>query len=79
MAPLLAAGAVDCAGLGGRLIAHLSVAIIQFAHVSLRLSQVWVYPSEQMFYNAMKRKGWTPAEDDMAAVVAIHNAGERSP
>lgn len=37
--------------------------------------QVWVYPSEQMFYNAMKRKGWTPSEDDMAAVVAIHNAG----
>lgn len=38
-------------------------------------AQVWVYPSEQMFYNAMKRKGWTPSEDDMAAVVAIHNAG----
>jgi cytochrome c heme-lyase len=27
-----------------------------------------------MFYNAMKRKGWAPAEDDMTAVVAIHNA-----
>lgn len=37
--------------------------------------QTWVYPSEQMFYNAMKRKGWQPSEDDMAAVVAIHNAG----
>lgn len=35
---------------------------------------VWVYPSEQMFYNAMKRKGWSPKEDDMPAVVAIHNA-----
>ena len=34
----------------------------------------WVYPSEQMFYNAMKRKGWSPTEDDMPAVVAIHNA-----
>lgn len=34
----------------------------------------WVYPSEQMFYNAMKRKGWTPTEEDMPAVVAIHNA-----
>jgi len=34
----------------------------------------WTYPSEQMFYNAMKRKGWAPAEDDMTAVVAIHNA-----
>lgn len=37
---------------------------------------LWVYPSEQMFYNAMKRKGWSPAEDDMAAVVAIHNSGQ---
>ncbi|GAB4814979.1 hypothetical protein N2152v2_002025 [Parachlorella kessleri] len=35
---------------------------------------VWVYPSEQMFFNAMKRKGWVPSEDDMTAVVAIHNA-----
>ena len=34
----------------------------------------WTYPSEQMFYNAMKRKGWSPSEDDMTAVVAIHNA-----
>ena len=23
----------------------------------------------------MKRKGWTPSEDDMAAVVTIHNTG----
>lgn len=37
-------------------------------------NETWVYPSEQMFYNAMKRKGWTPSEDDMPAVVAIHNA-----
>uniref|UniRef100_A0A7S0WSL6 Holocytochrome c-type synthase n=1 Tax=Pyramimonas obovata TaxID=1411642 RepID=A0A7S0WSL6_9CHLO len=35
---------------------------------------VWVYPSEQMFYNAMKRKGWQPNEVDMPSVVAIHNA-----
>ena len=28
---------------------------------------MWVYPSEQMFYNAMKRKGWSPSEDDMTA------------
>jgi cytochrome c heme-lyase len=27
-----------------------------------------------MFYNAMRRKGWSPSEDDMTAVVAIHNA-----
>lgn len=43
--------------------------------LSIRYMQVWVYPSQQMFYNAMRRKGWTPSEDDMAAVVAIHNAG----
>lgn len=33
----------------------------------------WQYPSQQMFYNAMKRKGWDPKEEDMPAVVAIHN------
>ena len=33
-----------------------------------------VYPSEQMFFNAMRRKGWTPEEDDMKSVVSIHNA-----
>jgi len=26
----------------------------------------WVYPSEQMFFNAMRRKGWSPREEDMA-------------
>ena len=26
-----------------------------------------------MFYNAMRRKGWSPSEQDMEAVVAIHN------
>lgn len=34
---------------------------------------VWMYPSEQMFFNAMKRKGWSPSEQDMKQVVAIHN------
>lgn len=34
---------------------------------------VWEYPSEQMFYNAMKRKGWDPKEQDMTSVVSIHN------
>eukprot|EP00124_Ichthyophonus_hoferi_P004765 Ihof_evm2s570 gene=Ihof_evmTU2s570 len=33
----------------------------------------WIYPSPQMFYNAMKRKGWSPYEKDMEVVVAIHN------
>lgn len=36
-------------------------------------AQVWEYPSPQMFYNAMKRKGWKPEERDMTTVVAIHN------
>ena len=35
---------------------------------------LWVYPSEQQFYNAMKRKGYAPQEEEMGAVVAIHNA-----
>merc|ERR1711934_591068 len=33
----------------------------------------WSYPSEQMFFNAMKRKGHEAVEEDMKAVVAIHN------
>ena len=36
-------------------------------------SQTWQYPSPQMFYNAMQRKGWKPQEDDMPLVVKIHN------
>ena len=35
---------------------------------------LWVYPSQQMFYNAMKRKGYAPQEEEMNTVVAIHNA-----
>lgn len=34
----------------------------------------WVYPSEQQFYNAMRRKGWQTSESNMNAVVQIHNA-----
>eukprot|EP00462_Mataza_sp_D1_P019033 CAMPEP_0175134938 /NCGR_PEP_ID=MMETSP0087-20121206/8446_1 /TAXON_ID=136419 /ORGANISM="Unknown Unknown, Strain D1" /LENGTH=212 /DNA_ID=CAMNT_0016417535 /DNA_START=39 /DNA_END=677 /DNA_ORIENTATION=- len=33
----------------------------------------WVFPSPQRFYNAMKKKGWHPNEQDMAAIVSIHN------
>eukprot|EP00879_Flechtneria_rotunda_P016092 GHRR01016833.1.p1 GENE.GHRR01016833.1~~GHRR01016833.1.p1 ORF type:complete len:222 (+),score=51.89 GHRR01016833.1:36-668(+) len=36
-------------------------------------TDVWMYPSEQQFYNAMQRKGWDPSEKDMNRVVAIHN------
>ncbi|GMH43185.1 hypothetical protein BSKO_11107 [Bryopsis sp. KO-2023] len=37
-------------------------------------SDVWMYPSENQFFNAMKKKGWKPQEKDMGTVVAIHNA-----
>ena len=33
-----------------------------------------MYPSEQQYFNAMRRKGWGPQETDMHAVVAIHNS-----
>ncbi|KAM9712209.1 holocytochrome c-type synthase isoform 1-T1 [Menidia menidia] len=38
----------------------------------------WVYPSEQMFWNAMLRKGWRwrdddLAPDDMTNIIKIHN------
>mmetsp|Transcript_16858 Transcript_16858/g.25499 ORF Transcript_16858/g.25499 Transcript_16858/m.25499 type:complete len:322 (+) Transcript_16858:60-1025(+) len=35
----------------------------------------WVYPSEQQFYNAMRRKGWEGVDEStMPLVVRIHNA-----
>eukprot|EP00560_Eucampia_antarctica_P003446 CAMPEP_0197834880 /NCGR_PEP_ID=MMETSP1437-20131217/24036_1 /TAXON_ID=49252 ORGANISM="Eucampia antarctica, Strain CCMP1452" /NCGR_SAMPLE_ID=MMETSP1437 /ASSEMBLY_ACC=CAM_ASM_001096 /LENGTH=291 /DNA_ID=CAMNT_0043439915 /DNA_START=189 /DNA_END=1064 /DNA_ORIENTATION=+ len=34
----------------------------------------WVYPSEQQFYNAMRRKGWTGVDEaTIPFVVRIHN------
>ncbi|XP_063769020.1 holocytochrome c-type synthase isoform X1 [Eleginops maclovinus] len=38
----------------------------------------WVYPSEQMFWNAMLRKGWRWREDDLGSqdmtnIIKIHN------
>ncbi|XP_018922347.2 holocytochrome c-type synthase [Cyprinus carpio] len=40
--------------------------------------QNWVYPSEQMFWNAMLRKGWrwkddSLAPEDMTNIIQIHN------
>lgn len=37
--------------------------------------ETWTYPSEQMFYNALKRKGKADGvqEEDMQTVVAVHN------
>ncbi|KAI1108054.1 cytochrome c/c1 heme-lyase [Nemania sp. NC0429] len=34
----------------------------------------WIYPSERMFFDAMKRKGHDPRAADMRTVVPIHNA-----
>lgn len=34
----------------------------------------WVYPSEKMFFDAMKRKGYDARVADMKTVVPIHNA-----
>lgn len=34
----------------------------------------WVYPSEKMFFDAMKRKGYDARIADMKTVVPIHNA-----
>ena len=41
--------------------------------------RTWMYPSEQQYFNAMRRKGWAPREADMPSIVAIHNTvNERS-
>ena len=34
----------------------------------------WIYPSEQMFFAAMKRKQYDPRAEDMRSIVPIHNA-----
>ncbi|QIW97911.1 hypothetical protein AMS68_003429 [Peltaster fructicola] len=34
----------------------------------------WVYPSQEMFFNAMRRKGHEAKREDMSSIVPIHNA-----
>ncbi|KAI4123612.1 MAG: hypothetical protein LQ338_005183 [Usnochroma carphineum] len=34
----------------------------------------WIYPSEKMFFEAMRRKSFSPHPSDMPAIVPIHNA-----
>ena len=34
----------------------------------------WIYPSEKMFFDAMKRKSYDPQATDMVTIVPIHNA-----
>jgi hypothetical protein len=33
----------------------------------------WIYPSEQQYYNAIRRKGYNPREADIPITLAIHN------
>lgn len=39
-----------------------------------RESGNWIYPSQSMFFAAMKRKGHEPSAPDMETIVPIHNA-----
>ncbi|EMC97686.1 hypothetical protein BAUCODRAFT_68383 [Baudoinia panamericana UAMH 10762] len=34
----------------------------------------WIYPSQEMFFAAMQRKGHSASASDMASIVPIHNA-----
>ncbi|KAF2622282.1 cytochrome c1 heme lyase [Macroventuria anomochaeta] len=34
----------------------------------------WIYPSERMFFDAMRRKSFDPEAQDMKTIVPIHNA-----
>lgn len=45
--------------------------------------ECWVYPSQQMFWNAMLRKGWKWQPDDISAqdmshIIRIHNANNEA-
>jgi len=45
--------------------------------------ETWVYPSQQMFWNAMLRKGWRWKDDDlsqndMAHIIRIHNVNNEA-
>jgi cytochrome c heme-lyase len=35
--------------------------------------KTWTYPSERMFYNALRRKGYEPSTDEIAPMLAVHN------
>ena len=42
------------------------------AHQDQKIER-WQYPSEDMYFRAMKRKGWEPEAEQMGTIVAIHN------
>ncbi|CAM9956104.1 unnamed protein product, partial [Ectocarpus sp. 13 AM-2016] len=43
-------------------------------HQPQKEAEKWVYPSEQQYYNAIKRKGYKASAADMPSTLAIHNA-----
>ncbi|CAN0397078.1 unnamed protein product [Pylaiella littoralis] len=43
-------------------------------HQPQKEAEKWVYPSEQQYYNAIKRKGYKASASDMPSTLAIHNA-----
>lgn len=53
----------------------LSVHRVQSSISKGGTDSTWIYPSPQMFWNALVRKGKTEgaAEDDMDAIISIHN------
>ncbi|KAL9099103.1 MAG: hypothetical protein Q9163_005344, partial [Psora crenata] len=44
------------------------------SHPTADNAQRWIYPSEKMFFEAMRRKSFSPNPGDMATIVPIHNA-----
>lgn len=44
------------------------------AETEVSASGNWIYPSEKMFFEAMKRKGHKGDAADMKTIVPIHNA-----
>jgi cytochrome c heme-lyase len=42
-------------------------------HHQIASLDTWVYPSEQQYYNAMRRKGYNPSEQDIPVALRIHN------
>ena len=55
--------------------ANLSAGRVHSSIPRADTAETWVYPSERMFYNAMRRKGFEANPDDMRTVVAMHNVG----
>ena len=70
------AGAGAGAGEGGVAAAGTATGVGCGGDGAGAAEEVWQYPSEQMFYNALKRKGkgGDVREEDMNTVVSIHNA-----